>query len=472
LKQALRHCLRAAVGAELMLLPLSVAHSNAQETPRPPGEVPFIAFPGSQPPVPDAAAAPTPAAAPKSPTRSEAIEQREKELQKLRSEQKKARETESGLRREVERIGDDRRKLNRQLLDVAARVRHIEEQIAVAEQRLPGLDEQERSLRESLKGRRHVMANVLAALQRIGRNPPPALLVRPQDALQSVRSAMLLGAVLPDMRREVESLLGDLSALVKVRGEIAAERANLEKALAALADDQARLATLTEERQKQQAEVEHSLAAERQRAAQLARQADDLQGLIAKLETNLDSAARAARLAARSGETRSKTNARPNYAALGDPGRLVPAVAFARTKGTLQLPVNGVRIREFGGSDGLGGHEKGISISSRPGAQITSPCDGWVVYAGPFRNYGQLLILNAGDGYHVLLAGMDRISVELGQFVVTGEPVAMMGGRVHTPVGIATGSGQPVLYVEFRKDGAPIDSGPWWARSDSEKVRG
>jgi septal ring factor EnvC (AmiA/AmiB activator) len=95
-----------------------------------------------------------------------------------------------------------------------------------------------------------------------------------------------------------------------------------------------------------------------------------------------------------------------------------------------------------------------------------------VVYAGAFRNYGQLLILNAGDGYHVLLAGMDRISVDLGQFVVTGEPVAVMGGRALTPVGIATGSGQPVLYVEFRKDGTPIDSGPWWARSDSEKVRG
>jgi len=89
--------------------------------------------------------------------------------------------------------------------------------------------------------------------------------------------------------------------------------------------------------------------------------------------------------------------------------------------------VNGVRIREFGGADGVGGQEKGLSISARPGAQITAPCDGWVVYAGPFRNYGQLLILNAGDGYHVLLAGMDRISVDLGQFVVTGEPVAVMG---------------------------------------------
>ena len=96
-----------------------------------------------------------------------------------------------------------------------------------------------------------------------------------------------------------------------------------------------------------------------------------------------------------------------------------------------------------------------------------------MVYAGPFRSYGQLLILNAGGGYHVLLAGMDRISVDLGQFVLTGEPVGVMGNssaQVAATVPIA--SSQSVLYVEFRKDGTPVDPGPWWATSESEKVRG
>ena len=107
-----------------------------------------------------------------------------------------------------------------------------------------------------------------------------------------------------------------------------------------------------------------------------------------------------------------------------------------------------------------------------PGAEITAPCDGWVVYAGPFRSYGQLLILNAGGGYHVLLAGMERISVDLGQFVLTGEPVAVMGGEAQVSAAVATGSKQPVLYVEFRKDGTPIDPSPWWATNEGEKVRG
>ena len=95
-----------------------------------------------------------------------------------------------------------------------------------------------------------------------------------------------------------------------------------------------------------------------------------------------------------------------------------------------------------------------------------------MVYAGPFRNYGQLLILNAGGGYHVLLAGMERISVDLGQFVVTGEPVAVMGGGDSSTGAPAGDSSQPVLYVEFRKDGVPVDSGPWWAATQGQKVRG
>jgi septal ring factor EnvC (AmiA/AmiB activator) len=159
-------------------------------------------------------------------------------------------------------------------------------------------------------------------------------------------------------------------------------------------------------------------------------------------------------------------------AALHDPGRLAPAVAFASLRGRVPIPVNGVKLTEFGAPDGTGGAEKGVSIATRAGAQVTAPADGWVVYAGPFRSYGQLLILNAGNGYHLLLAGMDRISVDLGQFVLTGEPVAVMGNGSHIAAILATGSSQPVLYIEFRKDGIPVDPGPWWAAGEGEKVRG
>src|SRR5207302_1540817 len=134
---------------------------------------------------------------------------------------------------------------------------------------------------------------------------------------------------------------------------------------------------------------EKALDAERQRAAALARQADNLKDLIARLERDT---------APRPGPERQPgtPEGRPNLAALKDPGRLAPAIAFASARGMLPLPVNGVKIRDFGAADGLGGTEKGLWVASRAGAQVTAPCDGWVVYAGPFRSYGQLLILNAG----------------------------------------------------------------------------
>jgi septal ring factor EnvC (AmiA/AmiB activator) len=366
-------------------------------------------------------------------------------------------------------LGRDRRKFNQQLIETASRVREVEARINASQIRLDALNQQERLFQKTLDERQAVIVEILAALQRIGRQPPPALLVSPEDALRAVRTAITLGAVLPEMRAQADALAGDLSALLDVRKEIVAQRDGLTGELDQLGREQLRVTLLVDERQKKQAGAEQSLNSERQRAADLARQVGNIKDLIAKLEGGLDNATRAARAADRA---IANDATQPELAALSDPGRLAPAVAFADMRGRLRLPVNGARIREFGGADGVGGTQKGLSIGSRPGGEITAPCDGWVVYAGRFRSYGQLLILNAGGGYHVLLAGMERISVDLGQFVLTGEPVAVMGdGSQASPAG-ASGPKQPVLYVEFRKDGSPIDPSPWWATNESEKVRG
>ncbi len=395
----------------------------------------------------------------------DALKQRDQDLKAARDAQSKSIEAEATLKREIEQLGADRRKLNQDLIDTAGRIRGVEAQVAATEARLEPLDDNERSIRKSIDGRRAVIGEVLAALQRIGHRPPPALIASPEDALQSVRTAMLLGAVLPEMRHEVEALANDLNELLGVRKQIAAERDRLKTEVASLGNERTRMTALVEERQKQQAEREKALDAERARAAELAHQVDNLKDLIAKLEQGLDPAIRAAREAARS-------DMRPAMSTLRDPGRLAPAVAFASLRGQVPIPVNGVKLKEYGAPDGIGGLEKGVSIATRAGAQVTAPADGWVVYAGPFRSYGQLLILNAGNGYHILLAGMDRISVDLGQFVLTGEPVAVMGNGSHIAAILATGSSQPVLYIEFRKDGIPVDPGPWWAAGEGEKVRG
>src|SRR5436190_4558432 len=398
------------------------------------------------------------------------LKQREEELEATREQQRKAAELQQKLKADIAAIGQDRSKLNQQLIDIATEVRSVETRIGETEADLRPLDSREQQVRASLDSRRTEIVEVLAALQRAGRRTPPALLVRPEDALQSLRTAMLLGSVVPELRGRAEKLTGELSELVRLRKVIATEQNRLALDRDKLGADQTRLAALVEQRQHQQSSIEKDMETESARAIALSRQVDSLQGLIAKMEQDLKSAARAAAAANLQGVP--AANGKPNAAMLKDSARLSPAIAFASAKGLFAMPVNGSKIRDFGGSDGVGGFEKGISLASRPGSQVTTPCDGWVVYAGPFRSYGQLLILNAGGGYHVLIAGMERISVTIGQFVLTGEPVATMGTTSRVASILATNASQPVLYVEFRKDGTPIDPGPWWAANEGEKVRG
>jgi murein hydrolase activator len=420
--------------------------------------------------IPSQPSAPSPGAATaKAPSTPGALKQSDQDLDAALAQQRASAENQIKLRSEIEALGQDRRKFNQELIDTAARVREVEANINATQERLGQLDGQQRLLQNSLDQRHGVIVEVLAALQRMGQQPPPALMVRPEDALTAVRTAITLGAVLPEMRAQADALAGDLADMLNLRKQIVEQRDQLAGDLNLLGREQLRMTLLIDERQKKQAVAEQALTDERQRASDLAHQVDNIKDLIGKMETGLDSATRAAREANRA-ITSDATQ--PELAALSDPGRLAPAVTFADMRGHMRLPVNGVRIREFGGSDGLGGTQKGLSIAARPGGEITTPCDGWVVYAGPFRSYGQLLILNAGGGYHVLLAGMERISVDLGQFVLTGEPVAVMSGGSQASLTGVAGPKQPVLYVEFRKDGAPIDPSPWWATNEGEKVRG
>jgi murein hydrolase activator len=382
---------------------------------------------------------------------------------------------------EITSIRADRVKLTAALLEATQNVNTSERKIGETESRLDALTGAEDAIRRSLAGRRSVIAEVLASLQRMGRKPPPALLVAPEDMLQAIRTSMLLGAVLPQMRSETEALAADLSDLLQLRQSIADERETLSKGVAKIRSERQRLAALVDARQSALSAAEQALGAERQRALDLAKQAANLKDLITTMETEVAAAARGAEAARKADEMRRRaaeaappgTGVKAALAPFKDPARLAPATAFIETKGLLPVPVNGSLQRGFGSQDGFGGTEKGMLIATRIEAIVAAPCDGWVAFAGPYRTYGQLLIINAGQGYYIILAGMDKINVNVGQFILAGEPVAVMGdGSVKTAAAIAIGAAQPILYVEFRKDGVAIDPGPWWAKPELQKVRG
>jgi len=329
--------------------------------------------------------------------------------------------------------------------------------------KLEGLKDQQQKIRASLAARRDVLAEVLGALQRMGLNPPPAILVKPEDALSSVRSAILLGAVVPELRQQTDSLLADLKEQTRVTASIEAERARLTAAVGDQVAEKKRLGMLLEAKQKLEADTQAEMVAEQQRSEQLAAKASSLKDLIDSLQAQADKTRKAAD-AAKAANAGQAGDDQTASLPVPEGNRLTAAAPFSALQGQIALPVTGRIKRRFGADDGNGALMQGDMVATQSGAIVTAPADGNVLYAGPFRSYGQLLILNAGDGYHVVLAGMSRISVATGQSVLAGEPIGAMGEtRVASTSVSKNGNATPELYVEFRKDGKPVDPAPWWA---------
>ena len=375
---------------------------------------------------------------------------------------------------EIESIRADRTRLSAALIATTAKVQDAERGVAAADDRVASLNAKANSISRSLLTRRAAIVEVLSALQRMGANPPPAILIRPGDMAEAVRVAMILSSLIPDLKGQAEGLRREVDDLSKTRESISRERAELARNASSMALEKERLAALVEARQQALSSAEEALASQQRRAGDLATQASSLKDLIARLdaeEAQRKTAADTARAADE--QTAKEIEAKAQAARVARPARLEPEIAFADAKGRLPLPAAGTILKTFGSSDGFGGIEHGVSIETLAGAVVSAPMDGSILFSGPYRTYGQLLIINAGGGYYVLLAGMDRISVSSGQFVLSGEPVGAMGdGTTRMAAAVAVGAMQPVLYIELRKDGTAIDPGPWWAKSDIEKARG
>ncbi|MQX90172.1 murein hydrolase activator EnvC family protein [Sinorhizobium meliloti] len=390
-----------------------------------------------------------------------------------------SRDRSEALEKTIAEIDKSNETLRDALVDSAAKRQEFERRISDGERTLGDLRVKEDVVRRSLRARRGLLAEVLAALQRMGRNPPPAILVTPEDALGSVRSAILLGAVVPEIREQTDSLVADLKALADIRSGIAREREELTAAMTARLEEERRMSMLVAEKEKLRQRNAADLAAEQRKAEELALQAENLGGLISSLENEISSVREAAAAARAEEEERRRMSEAEREAArelarsaVPDKNRIAPAYVFSELRERLAYPVAGSLVRRFGDADGTGHSLQGIMLETNAGALVTTPADGWIVYAGSFRSYGQMIILNAGDGYHIVLAGMENVSARPGQFVVAGEPVAAMGAkRVASAAALALETDRPTLYIEFRKDGEPVDSRPWWTAAEVGRAR-
>ncbi|MBY5753488.1 hypothetical protein E0H51_08555 [Rhizobium leguminosarum bv. viciae] len=385
----------------------------------------------------------------------------------------------SALQQSITDLEKSTESIRQALIDSAARRKTLEKQILESEKKLADLGVKEDGIHRSLHERRGLLAEVLAALQRMGRNPPPALLVTPDDALASVRSAILLGAVVPGIRKETDKLAADLASLAALQTASAAEKISLTATMTNGIEEERRMDLLLAENDKLSRSNAAELEAERKRSEELAGKATSLEGLVDSMESEIASVRDAAAAARQAEENRKllTDEQRAQAKALADSGvpdknRIAPAYPFGELKAKLEVPVTGDILRQFGDADGTGHEAMGMTVATNPETVVTAPADSLVVFAGAFRSYGQMIILDAGDGYHLVLSGMDTINTRQGKFVFSGEPLAVMGAkRVASATALALETNRPTLYIEFRKDGKPVDSRPWWTAKDTGKAR-
>ena len=367
---------------------------------------------------------------------------------------------------EVAEVQADHDAISRKLVELGRTLQSQERAIHKAEEKIVQLTKREVIIRSTLAAKQETLSALLAGLQRLEQNPPPALAVEPKDVLSALRGAMMFGAIVPEMRLEAEQLANQLAELQQIRLNVETEKTSITASLDNLNASKAELDALVAQKQTLVSEGNARLSEEKARAAELASKAENLQQLLQSLaDARKREAEEQAKALAAAEENKQKLAA----AAEAERRRQAeiaarPRIAFGEAKGKLEYPSQGQIIRRFGDSDGLGGTLRGFAVAVGQGSQVIAPADGKVEFAGPFRSYGQLLIVNAGGDYLLLLAGMEKITAEMGQTIRAGEPVAVMGKGPSsvTLLGDKLEEARPVLYVELRKDGEAVDSTPWW----------
>jgi len=366
-----------------------------------------------------------------------------------------AKERRQTLQNKAQILDADIQNLRQNMIAAAQLIQTHESRVTELEQQLREVNKTVVIKQKNLRHDRKQLGRVIQALQRVAQYPPEALIVRPISPGDAVRSAILLRSAVPELERRAIILRDDIDALRQSRSEAAQRKTELSSASAELENQRAFLRTLIGRKSRlRRRTLAKSVQAQRE-VRSLAKQARSIRDLMARLEK--------LRIR-REQEARAQERAKANNqrAASGEPDLKRPAAFTGRlmetARGRLPYPVRGQVIARFGDREKGGLTHKGLTFETTGGAQVIAPYEGRVAFSGPFRGYGELLIIEHREGYHTLLAGMSRIDGTVGQWLLAGEPVGIMG---RAPAGET--KVRPTLYMELRYKGQPINPLPWLA---------
>jgi septal ring factor EnvC (AmiA/AmiB activator) len=339
------------------------------------------------------------------PSLKEKLKQHEQKTETLQQEVKKIEKELSGTRSELVSIGKSIQANEKSLQDLEGRIAELEEQKS--------------EIKISLQTDRKSMADFILALERIRRVPPEAMIARPDAPFRTAQSALLMGDIIPSLYKKAEDLKTNLKHLDEISADLKEKREREQKEAATLAGEQEKLAGLVDKREKLFEDTHADLEAEKVNVKKISQQARNLADLVTRLDRD-----RAAR----------------------KPEKKVVSVP----SGSSRLPISGIIRTRYDEPDSFGAPSKGVSIEGRAGALVVAPMGGVVRFAGHFRNYGNIVILEHEKGFHSLVAGLEKIDTVVGQSVSAGEPLGLLH-RAENP------GGKPALYYELRLNGRPVN---------------
>ena len=342
-------------------------------------------------------------------------------------------------------VAADLGSLERDLISAAMESQRREEQATASELKLVSLRSRLAAARGELSVGEEALEDLIASLALSGRHRPPALLTQPEDANEAIRAAILMGEVAPQVQDQTKVLSDEITTLRKLERQVLREAKRLDAAEAALALKQAEITQMTAAKRAAYEDVSRDAEALRARAEKLGKEAETVRMLIAALEKAAPGAPRLKPTLRMAEAPKPRPSVRAN----------LPRATVSQPLGVLATPTAGRMVRRWGDKMPGGTDSEGVAFATRSGAQVAAPVDGVVEFSGPFRSYGQLLILSTSDGYHVLLSGMADSYVSVGQTVKQGEPVAKMAERA---------ASEPELYMEVRKSGQPMNPAKWMKR--------
>jgi len=377
-------------------------------------------------------------------------------LDRIEGEIKSEQGREAELSRKSKALAGEISELRQKVIGAARATQDSESLLTRLERKLADTRERLAEQEKALRHRRKQIGGTLLVLERLSRNPPRALLLSPNEPMEVVRQAMLLRTSLPIIQNRADELREGMVELARTRDDVDHQIKALKGADKLYGDQRELLDSLIARKADLLQETEAERERVRKRLKRLAQEAKTLKELFARLEQERPAPPPPAPVPAPSkGEV--EKNAAPGTTERRTAALSLPRPTALRhfpSQGPITLPVRGDLTRHYGENTAYGATSKGITIETRAGARVVAPYDGKVVFAGPFRGYGQILIIEHSGGYHTLLSGLERVDTDVGQWLLAGEPVGVMAKAADT---------KPRLYFELRREGQPVNPLPWFA---------